>query len=188
MSALPNLLTLARIALTPYVAWLMAAGHARAGLYWLIAVGLTDILDGFLARRFGWTSAAGAYLDPVADKVLAVSVFLALGFARAIPWWLVGIVLGRDVLILLVAGLFLAFTRVRGFVPSIWGKLSTFCQLTTAGFGIGNLAYPELGVGWIVNALVWVAAAATLWSGVHYLWRALENRGHRGQTGRSPVS
>jgi hypothetical protein len=54
--------------------------------------------------------------------------------------------------------------------------------LTTAGFGIGNLAYPELGVGWIVNALVWVAAAATLWSGVHYFW------GHWGQARRSPVS
>jgi len=172
----PNLLTLVRIALAPYVAWLMATGRARAGLYWLIAVGLTDAVDGYLARRFGWTSAAGAFLDPFADKLLAVSVFVALGFAHAIPWWLVGIVFGRDVLILLAAGFFLVFTGVRKFSPSIWGKLCTFCQLTTAGFGIGNLAYPQLEVGWAVEILVWVAAAATIWSGVHYLWRALAYR------------
>ncbi len=173
MWTVPNLITAARIALAPYVAWLMATGRARAGLYWLIAVGLTDIVDGFLARRFGWTSAAGAYLDPLADKVMAGCVYLALGFAGAIPWWLVGIVFGRDILIVAAAGLFMAFTEVRKFEPSVWGKLSTFCQLTAAGFAIGDLAYPDLHVGWIVRILVWVAAAATVWSGTHYLWRAV---------------
>jgi cardiolipin synthase len=170
---LPNLLTLARLALAPYIAWLIVAGHARTALYLLVAAGLTDVADGVVARRFGWTSASGAYLDPLADKVLAAGVFLALGVAGAVPWWLVVIVFGRDVLILATAGAFLAFSRVRGFEPSVWGKISTVCQVTTAGFAIGNLAYPHLGVGWIVNALVWAAAAATIWSGAHYSWRAV---------------
>jgi cardiolipin synthase len=172
LRTLPNLLTLARLALAPYVAWLIASGSARAGLYWLMAAGLTDAFDGFLARRFRAISKLGAYFDPIADKILAASVFLALGFANALPWWLVAIVFGRDILILAAAGLFLAFTNVRAFPPSVWGKLCTFCQLTTAGFALGNLAYPELGVGWAVRALVWVAGAATAFSGVNYLWGA----------------
>jgi cardiolipin synthase len=169
---LPNLLTLARLVLAPYIAWLIAAGHTRAGLCLLIAAGLSDVADGVLARRFGWTSASGALLDPLADKVLAACVFLALGLARALPWWLVILVFARDFLILAAAGLLLAFSRAREFAPSVWGKLSTVCQVATAAFALGNLAYPALGLGWIVDTLIWVAAAATLWSGAHYLWRA----------------
>ncbi|MBI4876786.1 MAG: CDP-alcohol phosphatidyltransferase family protein [Acidobacteria bacterium] len=172
---IPNLLTLARLALAPFIAWQIAGGHARTGLYWLFAVGLTDAVDGYLARRFAWTSPAGAYLDPLADKVLAASVFLALGFAHALPWWLVGLVFGRDLLILLAAGFLFLFSGYRRFSPSVWGKLSTFCQLTTAGFAIGNRAFPVLGVGWVVETLIWVAAAATLWSGLDYLRRAVES-------------
>lgn len=194
MRTLPNLLTLARLVSAPYIAWLIASGRAEVGIWCLAAAGLTDALDGWLARRFGGVTPLGAYLDPIADKVLAGAVFLALGFAGAVPWWLVGIVFGRDILILAVAGLFLAFTTVRAFPPSVWGKVSTLCQLTAAGFALGGLAFPRLGVGQAAAALMWVAAAATVWSGVDYLYRSLWSRlrktassrtgsGERGSTG-----
>ncbi len=173
MSVLPNLVTLTRLLAAPYVAWLIASGNGRAGLFWLAGAGLTDVLDGYLARRYDSVTPLGAYLDPIADKVLAASVFVALGMARAIPWWLVAIVFGRDILILAAAGLFLAFTRVRRFPPSIWGKLSTFCQLLAAGAALGGLAYPRSGASQAAGILIWFAAAATVWSGGDYLWHAI---------------
>ncbi len=176
MRTLPNLLTLARLVSAPFLAWLIASGRAEVGIWCLAAAGLTDALDGWLARRFGGVTPLGAYLDPIADKVLAGAVFVALGYAGAAPWWLVGIVFGRDILILAVAGLFLAFTTVRTFRPSVWGKLSTLCQLVAAGFALGGLAFPRLGVGQAAAALMLVAAAATLWSGVDYLYRSLRSR------------
>src|SRR5579883_2909018 len=96
------------------------------------AAAVTDALDGALARRFGWTSTAGAYLDPIADKALLSGLYLTLAVTGDIPWWLVGLIFGRDLLILAAAGLALLFTRLRAFPPSLWGKVSTIFQVLTA--------------------------------------------------------
>ena len=121
------------------------------------------MIDGYLARRFHWESKLGAMLDPIADKLLLVSLFLALGIDGSIPWWLVSIVLGRDALLLLGAAFL--FRRLKNFPPSKAGKLSTIVQ------GITIL---------VVLFHVWpwpffiATAVVTIVSGVHYIWRTIK--------------
>ncbi len=173
MRWLPNLLTLVRLALAPFaVAALVAGDYRRAALLFLCAAA-TDGLDGYLARRFRWQTRAGAYLDPVADKVLLSATYLAFGIAGLAPWWLVGLVFGRDVLILLMVAAALLFTKYRDFPPSAWGKISTGIQVVAAAVMIASLAAPGLGLARAANALLWLVAAATAWSGFDYLRRAV---------------
>lgn len=128
MHHLPNLLTLLRFLLVPPVAWLILAEAYGAALLLFVLAGLSDALDGFLARRFAWISRLGALLDPLADKLLLIVSCLCLSLVGLIPWWLTLLVLARDVLI--VAGAICYRWRV-GFLeisPSRLGKLSTLLQ------------------------------------------------------------
>jgi cardiolipin synthase len=168
---LPNLLTLTRLALAPFVVHSVIVGQYWQALALLAAAGLTDGLDGLLARRLHAMTRFGAYLDPVADKTLLSAVWISLGVSRLAPWWLVGLIFGRDAMILLLVGSALFFTRHREFPPSIWGKLSTTLQIVTALAVIVAQVLP--GPGWRPQPLFWVAGAATAWSGLHYLRRAV---------------
>jgi cardiolipin synthase len=151
--------------MAPYVFYLIATRDYGSTLVWFGAAGVSDALDGYLARKLGGESRAGAMLDPIADKVLLSGSFVALALARAVPWWLAWLVLGRDVLILLFAGGVLMFTKVRrGFPPSIWGKLSTLAQIA---FVLAVVAGGER----IVQILQWTTVALTAWSGVDYIRR-----------------
>jgi cardiolipin synthase len=158
---IPNLLSLARLAATPFLVWLLLAGNYRGALILCLAAGLTDMLDGFLARRFGSVSQTGAYLDPIADKVMLSATFLALGIGGAIPVWLVVLVFGRDALMLVAIGAILIFTPIRRFPPTIWGKLSTVVQIVFLLCVLSGISPP---------ALVWAPAITTAWSGLHYAW------------------
>jgi cardiolipin synthase len=173
MSWLPNLLTLSRFPLAPWVAVSILHQAYRQALLLLVAAGLTDWLDGWLARRHGAVTRLGAYLDPVADKVLLVSVYLALGAAALIPVWLVVIVVGRDLLILLFAGAALAATRRRDFDPSVWGKLSTVVQVVTGAAVLASQAFRSPLLSMWAAVLPALAAVATGWSGIHYAWRSI---------------
>ena len=173
LALIPNLLTLSRVVFTPLIVLTVVRGDYAPALWLLLGVGLTDAVDGWLARRFRWTSRAGAYLDPVADKILLSGVYIALGLAGAVPWWLVGIIFGRDAAILAGAGLLFAVTGRRSFPPSVWGKASTFVQIVTALTVLTALAIPGLPVGVILEMLIWLTGAAALASGADYLWRAL---------------
>ena len=167
--SLPNLLTAARIALVPLIAVTVLRGNFRAALVLTMLAGFTDGVDGFVARRFGWTSRLGAWLDPLADKALLVTLFLVLGRVGAFPWWLVALVLARDAVILLMAGAAFAFTAIRDFPPSIWGKLSTLVQVgaCVGALGIRAIAYSR--PRWIGVFLVAATAVATAWSGMDYV-------------------
>lgn len=169
---LPNLLTVLRLTLVPFVVRELWRGNYRLALVLLFVAGATDALDGYLARRFNWTSRFGAYLDPVGDKLLLVSVYLVLGLKDVVPRWLMWLVLGRDALILTMVAIALLFTQVRSFPPSIWGKLSTVIQIG-AGLGIiaANGYFPVRPPGFD-QAIVLVTALATGVSGLHYLWLA----------------
>ncbi|HXG34848.1 MAG TPA: CDP-alcohol phosphatidyltransferase family protein [Bryobacteraceae bacterium] len=166
-----NLLSAARLALTPpVVAWIVA-GSYRQALILLAVAGATDGADGLLARRYGWQTRLGAYLDPIADKVLLAAVYLALGFVELLPWWLVTVVFARDLAILCVAGAILLWTDFRNFRPSRWGKLSTTFQILTA---LAALAAPALESRLLAAAtrlLIPAAGACTVWSGLHYAWQ-----------------
>ncbi len=166
---IPNSLTAVRLALTPFIVWRFLAGDCRSAFALLLVAGASDAFDGYLARRWNQVTRAGAYLDPIADKLLLVSVYVSLGIVRVVPAWLVWLVVGRDVLILSMAGIGLAFTAHRNFPPSIWGKLSTAVQIFTALVAvIGCVAGYSLP-----TSLVWITAATTGWSGLHYLLRGI---------------
>jgi len=151
---LPNLLTAARLALTPYLFWLMVRHEYRTIIPWFIVIGVTDVVDGVLARRYQASSRLGAYLDPIADKVLLSGTFLVLALTGAMETWLAVVVLGRDVLILAAAGVLYLATGRRNFPPSPWGKLSTFVQILFLCFQIGYLS--GIAVAPAVTALKWL--------------------------------
>jgi cardiolipin synthase (CMP-forming) len=171
---IPNSITLARLLMTPFVirAILLRNAWEALGLFFVAAV--TDVLDGTAARRLGTSTQTGAYLDPIADKCLMSGVFVALAAARQIPWWIVALVLGRDVYILAGVGLIAAFSRIRKFPPSVWGKISTFVQIATVVTRMTQNALQSPALEWISGAMLWVCAAFTVWSGLHYTWRAIQ--------------
>ena len=97
--SIPNLITLARILLVPVVVWAIATGQMQLAFLLFLAAGISDAVDGFLAKRFGMTTELGAYLDPLADKALIVSIYVTLGITGVIPLWLVILVVSRDIMI-----------------------------------------------------------------------------------------
>ena len=169
---LPNLLTGLRLILVPFIVQALWTGAYRSSLLLLWVAGVTDMLDGYLARRFDWTSRIGAYLDPIGDKLLLVSVYLTLGLRDVIPRWLMWLVLGRDALILAMVAVALLITTVRSFPPSIWGKLSTVVQVMGALIVICGHAYFPDESHLLDRIAVPATALATLASGLHYLWTA----------------
>jgi cardiolipin synthase len=170
---LPNLLTLARLLAAPWVAaCILRQAHGQA-LVLLAVAGFTDVLDGYLARRLNCSTHFGAYLDPIADKVLLVIVFVSLGIVGLIPTWLVMIVVGRDLLILVFAGVAFLTTHYRRFEPSVWGKLSTLVQILTGVAVIGSQVFRWPALLMWATVLPVATAVTTVWSGLHYAWRAV---------------
>ena len=143
--------------------------HYGRAIVLFFAAGITDVIDGLLARRLGESTPAGAYFDPVADKILLSAIYIALGVVRAIPWWMVALVFARDILILAMAAYGLLFTSVRRFPPSVWGKISTFLQIGAALVVMGA----RDGIPAPVDLALWLMVAGTAWSGVHYVWQGI---------------
>lgn len=162
---------MARVALAPVVVWAIVTRRWGVAMVVLFIAAVTDGVDGLAARRFGGETRAGAYLDPIADKLLLSATYVALGVAGVVPWWLVILIFGRDVLILALAGLALLFTTHREFPPSVWGKISTLCQIVAAVAAVTLETFPGLRVP--LGPFLWVAAAATVGSGAAYVGRGL---------------
>lgn len=169
MVIIPNLFTLARLALTPFIAIAILHGHYGRALVMFFIAGGSDAVDGYIARWLGETTQFGAYLDPVVDKILLATIYLCLGAAGAIPWWMVGIVFGRDILILGMVAWGLFFTLYRRFPPTIWGKISTLLQIIAAMVVMGD----RYGIATPTALVLWCMLAATSWSGIHYAWRGI---------------
>jgi cardiolipin synthase len=174
MLNLPNFLTLIRIVLIPFFLVLLASQLYFDALLVFILGGVTDALDGFIARRMNQKTSLGAILDPVADKLLLMSSFIMLGMMGGLPLWLVVLVVSRDTVILFgyVAISFLLDERLE-VQPTIAGKLSTVFQLFTVGVVLLMLARSQLLESWLDDALVYLTAAATVISGVQYLYLGL---------------
>lgn len=169
----PNLLTLARLLASIPAIWAILEHRFTLALIVLLLAGLSDVADGVLARRRGEVTRLGAYLDPVADKLLLSGSYLALWVAEVAPGWLVAIVFGRDALILLAVGAALAFSPLREFSPSVWGKTSTVVQVITGVALLTAAACPWDPLKQTASIMVWLAATATLWSGLDYAARML---------------
>ena len=153
----------------PFVAQAIWTGQFRRAALLVFVAGWTDALDGFLARRFAWTSRTGAYLDPIADKLLLISAYVALAMQGAAPVWLMWLVLGRDALILGMVAIAFAFTTVRSFPPSLWGKLSTIAQVFTALALIVLRAFVGSRQAGFEAFIIYATAAITALSGLHYI-------------------
>jgi cardiolipin synthase len=167
---IPNLLTASRLALAPWLFYLLWHRQYGLALVVIFIAGVTDGLDGVLARKLAASTKLGGYLDPLADKVLLSGAFLTLAIDGAIAKWLAVIVLGRDALILVFAAAAFLFTKVRSFPPSFWGKASTTSQIIyifvlLAHFtGLLGAIFVTLGE--------YSAAVLTVWSFLHYTWTA----------------
>ena len=165
---IPNLITLGRILLVPVVVWAITAGEMRIAFALFLAAGLTDAIDGFLAKRFGMTTELGAYLDPLADKAMLVSVYVALGISEAIPHWLVILVVSRDIMIVGAVILSWVVDRPVPLKPLLVSKLNTVAQILLACLVLGALAF-RLDAAIAVFALIALVAALTLLSVVFYV-------------------
>jgi cardiolipin synthase len=165
---LPNLLTIGRILLAPFIIWLIISGEMLGAFIAFLVAGVSDGVDGFLAKRWSQVTALGAHLDPLADKLLLVSIYVALGVGSHLPPWLVILVVSRDLLIL--GGLMVAWVmhRPMAIKPLIISKVNTFAQILLAGSVLA-----VLGMGLYVPGLIQlgsvIVAGLTLASGAVYL-------------------
>jgi cardiolipin synthase (CMP-forming) len=164
----PNQLTFLRLGFLPFFIISIHYGHYSIALSILIVAGLTDGLDGLLARKLNQRTALGAYLDPIADKLLLSSSFVVLALGKKISWGLATIVLSRDVLLLTSAAVILVVSGYRPFPPSIYGKITTAAQIVLV-FTVVLLAV----VDWhwlhsVRNILGYVVVGITVFSGFHY--------------------
>jgi len=165
---LPNVLCVIRMLLVYPVAHGIMHGHYPAVLAIFALAAFTDGLDGFLAKRFAWSSELGKHLDPLADKLLLVTVFVCLSLADLAPWWLTATVLLRDLVI--VAGA-IAFRVLLGPIqgqPTLQSKLNTFCQIVFCLAVVAEAAYawPTDGAIAVLGALTFVTTAV---SGLDYV-------------------
>lgn len=166
-----NLLTLARLLAVPFAVQAILSGEHRRALVIVLVAGLTDTIDGAIARRFGVATTAGAYFDPIVDKIFLSAVYVSLAASSGRPpWWLVIEIFTRDVLILASSAALLVYGK-RRFPPSVWGKASTFLQIALALALLIDNAFP--GFAGASDGLVWAVAALTAFSGIHYLWRGI---------------
>jgi len=163
---IPNFITLGRVILVPVIFYLLVSNETKAAFFLFVVAGISDAVDGYLAKRYDWGSELGAYLDPLADKLLLVSMFVALGVQGSLPVWLVVAVVSRDILIVL--GVILAWLMgqpVR-IAPLLISKINTTAQIVLAatvladeGFGLGLTDLRQVLI-WITGALTVVSLAA----------------------------
>src|SRR5262249_34266512 len=142
---IPNSLTLARIVLVPLVVWLIITHEMTAAFLLFLAAGMSDAADGFVAKRYGWRSELGAYLDPIADKALLVSIYVTLGLAGHLPVWLVIAVVSRDILIVGAVVLSWMLSRPLTMHPLLISKVNTFAQIVLAGLVLAKLGLGPAG-------------------------------------------
>jgi len=157
--------------IAPYLFYLLWHHQNKLALEIAFVTGWTDGIDGFLARKLHAESRLGAYIDPIADKLMLSGLIVTMAIMGVIDRWLAVIVVGRDVLILLMVGAAFAFTTVRSFPPSIWGKLSTTAQILFVLAMLIHLAGYQDTVTLV--PLQWMVTALAAWSGIDYVYRAV---------------
>ena len=171
---IPNAITLARIILVPFVVWLIIMHQNLAAFLLFLLAGLSDAADGFLAKRFGWRTELGAYLDPIADKALLVSIYVTLGFAGHIPAWLVIAVVSRDIIIVGAVLLSWMLSRPMALHPILVSKANTFAQIVLAGLVLAELGL-GLGLDELMVVCIWITGTLTILSAAVYFWAWLKH-------------
>jgi cardiolipin synthase len=168
---LPNLLTIVRILMIPLFVYLLVYGYTRWALGTFVVAGLTDALDGAIARMWHQQTTLGRYLDPMADKMLLTAAFVALAVLSWIPFWVLIIVVSRDIILLIGTAVMHLTLGDFDISPSLLGKTTTFLQLVLVvlalwvGAGVGAVPH--------YDAALWVMVAVTVLSGTQYLYRGI---------------
>ena len=170
-----NQLTLLRMFLIPAFVILVVYGYLGWALVVFATAGITDALDGLIARRAGQKTTLGAWLDPMADKLLLVTTFVVLtwpglGLANRLPIWLTVLIISRDVVIVLTVAIVNLAVGKRTFRPSFFGKVATATYIVTAVVAM-FFNWRGYQSTWVV-AFVWASLAITLISSLHYGWHA----------------
>lgn len=163
----PNAITLARIAAVPVLAWLMLEGRWQAAFWLFVIAGLSDAVDGIIARWFDQSSVFGAWLDPVADKALLVTGFVILAVLSLVPAWLVALAVSRDTLILIGVGVALVRGKALTIRPMMVSKATTAFQIALVALVMGAHAF-MFDPGRLKDLLIWATAALTLASFATY--------------------
>ena len=165
---IPNFITFGRVISVPVIFWLLVSEQPQLAFFVFLAAGISDAVDGYLAKTFNWQTELGAYLDPMADKLLLVSIYIALGVKAELPLWLVIAVVSRDVLI--VMGVLLAWLLDQPVAirPLAVSKANTAAQITLAALVLADNAF-GLGYGTARTVLVWITGLLTLWSLAAYV-------------------
>lgn len=167
-----NLVTLLRLVLTPVVIWLLLDGQSGPAFALFLLAGITDAVDGMIAKRFNQQTELGAYLDPIADKALLVSVFVTLGVLQELPVWLVVLAVSRDAMI--VGGVLLSYTLGNPLVmkPLLISKANTVAQIVLVAGVLAHMSFPAFQTamtGIAIGYTVWLTAATTAASGGAYM-------------------
>ncbi|HUZ32889.1 MAG TPA: CDP-alcohol phosphatidyltransferase family protein [Xanthobacteraceae bacterium] len=165
---IPNFITLGRIILVPIVVWAITSGEMRAAFFLFVVAGISDAVDGFLAKRFHMTSELGAYIDPLADKALIVSIYVALGIAAALPISLVILVVSRDIMIIAGFMLSLMLGKPMPIKPLPVSKANTLAQILLATWVLAEYAF-GLNIAPVTATGVGLVAVLTLLSIAFYL-------------------
>ena len=139
--SIPNIITLGRILLVPVIIWAIASGQMEIAFGLFVVAGISDAVDGFLAKRFNMASELGALLDPLADKALLVSIYVALGIWGAVPRWIVILVVSRDVMIVAAVLVSWLFGKPIPMKPLMVSKLNTVAQVAFAALVLASLGF-----------------------------------------------
>jgi cardiolipin synthase len=164
----PNQLTLLRMLFLPFIVMSLVDQHYGTALVLFVLAGISDGLDGLLARRLHQQTMLGQYLDPIADKLLLSTLFLVLSILHRIPWKYTVLVFSRDIAILVTSAVLYTIAGLRNFSPSIFGKANTCAQIAAIFFVMLYQIYPAPGVGIARTVLLWATFAFTGISWVHY--------------------
>ncbi len=186
----PNLLTLLRLMFIPLAVIAVLDNHYIWALGIFIVAGISDGLDGLLARLLEQKTVLGQYLDPIADKLLLSTMFLVLATMHKIPWSVTVLVFSRDIIIVIVCSLLYATGLLRVFQPSWWGKANTVAQIVTVPLVLLREISSAHWIAVAKRAGIGVTIGLTVFSGVHYVLRvAFELRGAntKADTGKTAV-
>lgn len=167
---IPNAITITRMVAALPLLYFMVEGNSRIAFWIAVIAGLSDSVDGYLAKKFDWRTALGGLLDPVADKILLSVCFVGLAWLQTIPLWLCILILGRDVVI--VTGAWVWWKTIGPFKPNpSWiSKLTTFLQIVFVGLMLAHLAFafvPDIAL----RLLLWLVTGFTIASGLDYFIR-----------------
>lgn len=165
---LPNLISAARIVLVLPIIWCLLNREFTVAIWLFVIAGASDGLDGFLAKRFGWSSRLGGILDALADKFLLISTFVCLWWLGVFPWWLVLSVLVRDLVIVIGATVYNFRIEAVQPEPSMVSKLNTFLQIALAAAGVLGLGFTAVP-DWLMQTLIWSVMLTVVLSGVGYV-------------------